>query len=149
MIDLSILAAPLALLATAAPPPPDPVDPPPPFRPTPPTRVAAERAAVRWEEWYWNAPGAGAETSRVAATCGPTRPAAKTFRCFVTYLATAPDETPVQVIDWFRNCRVVRHAGNGLVDAPPASGAPPIAYLGLGGGRAAACTFTGYAVEAL
>mgnify|MGYP000163725738 CR=1 FL=1 len=146
MIDLSSLAVPLALLSVAAPPPPDPIDPPPPFSAAAPSRVLLERAVVRWERWYWKAPGAGAVVSDVAATCGPTRPGAKLRRCFITYRATAPEEQSVQIIDWFRRCRVVRGSENLLIESPPASGVVPLAVVALGGGRALECVFSGYAV---
>lgn len=147
MIDLSILAAPLALLSIAAPPPPDPSDPPPPFNTTPPSRALIERAVTRWEHWYWKAPDTGATIGRIATTCGPTKPGSNQRRCFSTYLATPTDETPVQIIDWFRNCRVTRGAGNSLTEAPPASGLLPTAKIGLGKNRQLTCTFTGYAVD--
>lgn len=146
MIDLSILATPLALLTVGAPPPPDPAEPPPPFNTNPPSRVLLERAALRWEEWYWRQEGT-IEARDFAATCGPSRPGSRQRRCFITYLATAPEEQTVQIIDWLRRCRVVRGTGHSIVEAPPASGGVPIARVAIGKGRQMECVFSGYAVN--
>lgn len=102
--------------------------------------------ALRWEEWYWRQEGTVAVRG-VSATCGPSRPRSRERRCFVTYLATAPEEASVQIIDWFRRCRVVRGTGNTLVDAPPASGGAPMARIGIGKGRQMECVFSGFAVD--